>query len=491
MKLPFLSGDLGALVSLAEGVRLRPEDLREQIALRMQIFQALGFRAGQFVLLAHGNSHYFFLDLFALWELGLCCIPVDTQLSQPELLNLARHSGSVGLIYRKVIPHQDLQAELGGEFLWLETESLSEMPVKFSIQPDSGVDWDAPALILYTSGSTGEPKGVVHSFRSLLARLYLLRPYVPLSRLERSLNLLPTHFGHGLICNCLYPLLNGKTLILLPPFSLNTLKDLGEILTQERIRFMSSVPSLWKMALKLSAPPSQDTLELVHCGSAPLSLDLRKQIQEWTRIDRVKNTYGITETGSWLAGTEENCTQFCDGYIGEAWGSDLWVIQDQEAVIETCKPGEVGKVLVRTPALMQGYYKRPDLTQAALLNGWFQTGDLGYLDAKGRLVLVGRKRHEINRGGMKIYPEDLDLALERSPLVKEACTFAYPDEIAGQNIGVALVLTDGVDLRTVKDWFKTQISAHKMPTQWYPVAQIPKTSRGKLNRERVAQAVRP
>ena len=146
--------------------------------------------------------------------------------------------------------------------------------------------------------------------------------------MNNSLCLLPTNFGHGLICNCLYPLLNGKTLIILPKFNIKLLSKLNKIIDENNINYMSSVPSVWKIVLKLSKKPIKNSLKLITCGSAPLSAFLWKNIQNWSSTKRVWNTYGITETGSWIAGTEGSNVVPKDGKIGKGWGTNIIVSKD-------------------------------------------------------------------------------------------------------------------------------------------------------------------
>ena len=120
---------------------------------------------------------------------------------------------------------------------------------------------------------------------------------------RRTLCLLPTHFGHWLVCNSLYPWLFGQDLYVLPPFRADLLVQLGPLIHRNQITFLSSVPSVWRLALKTARSPAARTLQRVFCGSAPLSASLWRQVQQWTGAREVMNAYGITQTGSWLAGT--------------------------------------------------------------------------------------------------------------------------------------------------------------------------------------------
>jgi len=155
-----------------------------------------------------------------------------------------------------------------------------------------------------------------------------------------------------------------------------------------------------------------------------------------------------------------------------------------------CATGEAGYVWLNTPALMKGYFQRDDLTAKAVIDGWFFTGDIGVLDAQGRLSLRGRERDEINKGGMKIYPADLDAVVERFAPASDVCTFALDDDMYGQVVGIAVVLDDGQDttIRGLHAWMRQHLAEHKMPSRWWVVAEIPRTSRGKINREAVRAA---
>jgi acyl-CoA synthetase (AMP-forming)/AMP-acid ligase II len=359
--------------------------------------------------------------------------------------------------------------------------------------PSSPSSLDDDALILFTSGTTGDPKGVVHTHRSLGARWNSLRAALGIDAFRRTLCLLPTHFGHGLICNCLFPWLCGQDLYVLPPFRADILVGLGKVIDRHAITFLSSVPTVWRLALKTAKPPERGSLVRVFCGSAPLSGDLWRSVQQWSRAREVMNVYGITETGSWLAGTTVADATPEDGLIGEAWGGELAILRTGDTrasplSADRCKPDEPGYVWINTPALMKGYLGRDDLTAEVVSDGWFSTRDIGSIDERGYLYLSGRAREEINKSGQKIYPGDIDGVIERFDDTVDVCSFGFFDPLHGEDVGVAVVLQSSSEEALVRlhRWAAKHLAVHQMPQRWYLVKEFPRISSGKVNRRDVA-----
>lgn len=481
---------VGNLVEPVVGRHWGRQQIRGEVARRIARFQRHGLQPGDRVFLPFGNNLEFFAELLAIWKLGGCAIPVDSRLTAFEIKTLAAAASP-----KLAVIDQGTEPAL--------TLALEESGVRVLATKDTGNDeaeaalirLDSDALILFTSGSTGAPKGVVHTHRSLRARWMALRDHLGTEPFARTLCLLPTHFGHGLICNCLFPWLDGNDLYITPPFRPEIIMRLGTLLDENRITFMSSVPAIWKLALKLAKPPQAGTLQRVHCGSAPLSAHIWEEIRKWTGTRQVCNAYGITETGSWVAGLVNANDAAEDGLIGQGWGAVIKILRTAETTSslnmnDECAVNESGYVWLNTPALMKGYFQRDDLTQQAVVDGWFMTGDIGCIDESGRLVLRGRERDEINKGGMKIYPADIDAVVERFEQAKDVCAFALDDAIYGQAVGLAVVLNDqnDVTVRALHQWMKTHLAEHKMPSRWWIVDEIPRTSRGKINREAVKAA---
>lgn len=462
MHIPFAR--LGSIHDRISGVSLTPAALQAAVTERSRKLADAGASPGKVVAITHGGTAQFFTDLFAVWTTGATAACLDPALTDSEIRNVVDFCKPAVLVAADT------------------TTRLESQPA-----PDAIDGLDNAALLLFTSGTTGAPKGVALSFRALLARLSLNRYEIGTGTLSSALVTLPTHFGHGLIGNALTPLFAGGDITLVPR-GLTLTQTLGPLIDEHRITFMTSVPSLWQMALRMSPPPKAASLKRVHVGSAPLSATLWSRIADWCSCE-VVNCYGITETANWIGGASTREFRPVDGLIGRPWGGTA-AVRDEHGVIH---PSGLGEVLVQTPSLMMGYHARPDLTAAVLKDGWYATGDIGEVDASGCIRLTGRAKDEINRAGFKIQPAEIDMLLERHPDIAEACVFAVPDAISGEIVAAAVRLVPGASAtgKTLRDWCMTQLRREATPERWFIVDEIPKTSRGKVSRDVVRKTLVP
>jgi acyl-CoA synthetase (AMP-forming)/AMP-acid ligase II/thioesterase domain-containing protein len=462
----------GSIEDIGLELRWDPTVLVEEVTRRATALSQMGIGRGSRVAIVHSGSARFFADLFAVWTVGATAACLDSTLTSTELEIVSRFTEPTAVLVDRSAP----SAELSAPIVELATCRPSRVETTFA-DPDPN---DA-ALVLFTSGTTGSPKGVVLSFRALRKRVKLNIAAIGAEVLKRALVTLPTHFGHGLIGNALTPLMAGGDIVLFPRgFSLA--EDLGQIIDKHEISFMSSVPTLWHIVKRSSRPPSGNSLLRVHVGSAPLSARSWSEIADWSRAE-VVNCYGMTETANWIAGASSRSDGIADGLLGKPWGGVASVIDDGGSI----QSAGTGELIVKSPSLMSGYLKREDLTAAAMIDGWFRTGDSGTVDELGRIWLTGRIKDEINRAGFKVQPAEIDILLETHPAIAETCVFAVPDPISGEIVGAAIRLASGanLDIGSLRTWCRERLRREAVPDRWFIVDQIPRNARGKVNRDAV------
>lgn len=464
--------DTARLEDVRRGATLDRHALASACEFRCVQLREAGLGKGHRLGICHRDSLALLIDLFSAWQIGATVVPLSASLLTNERQKIAeRFALSV----------------------WVSDQPLTSLPsltpAEFksahrpSVVSPAAVGLDAPALILSTSGTTADPKGVVLTRRALMARVALNIERIGHKVLGRTLVTLPLHFGHGLIGNALTPLLAGGTLVLWTEPALDGLAGLGALLDERDITFLSSVPSMWRVALRVSSKPVRNTLRRIHVGSEPLPPDLWRAIAAWAGGRPVYNMYGISEAANWICGEDGVSCNFTAGAVGRPWGGAVRIEGERGALSD----GGRGEVLVSTPGLMTSYWMDDEGTAAAIQDGWFRTGDIGEMDTDGRLRVVGRIKHQINRGGIKISAEEIDALLRSHSKVEDACAFALPDPIAGEVVGAVVVAKHSyrIDLAQLALWCSQRVRAEAVPHKILQVDVIPRTERGKVRRDTV------
>jgi acyl-CoA synthetase (AMP-forming)/AMP-acid ligase II/thioesterase domain-containing protein len=467
----------GGIEDVGLGLSWDSATLVDEVSRRAAVLAQLGIGRGSVVAIAHSGTARFFADLFAAWSVGATAACLDSTLTSNELQNVLTFANSAMLLVD------------GGK----KVDGLSVPVVELdSIRPEAGpsvtpvLNADDPALLLFTSGTTGTPKGVVLTFGALLERINANIAAIGPKALARALVSLPTFFGHGLIGNSLTPLTAGGTIVL-HPLGMPLINKLGSIIDEHGISFMSSVPSLWRLALTCSPKPAGGSLVRVHVGSAPLSAALWSEIAAWSGAE-VVNCYGITETANWIGGASSK-DSIADGLVGTMWGGRAGVMDESGSIQDQ----GTGEIVIKSSCLMSGYYKRPDLTAAAFHQGYFRTGDQGLIDEHNRIWITGRIKDEINRGGFKVQPAEIDALLEGHPAVAEACVFGIPDPMGGEAVAAAIRLAKDANASplSLQSWCSQRLRRAAVPEHWFFVSEIPRNARGKVSRDNVRRMLIP
>ena len=457
-------------MDVRSGKRLSRGAIWQAVCERAAALAASGIAPGDTVVVGQTEGAEFILDVFAAWTAGAVAVAVNPRLTPDE--------------QKRVLASTGARLWLGPVACETPLRLIEDKRTDFGVLAGRALGLDVPALMLMTSGTTGTPKGVVHSLLSLSARLALNIDAIGRADLARTLNVLPAFFGHGLVGNCLTALAAGGALHVWTGPDVAELRDLADFIDREKITFMSSVPSFWRIAMRMSEGPKHP-LARIHVGSAPLSLELWTEISRWAGTKRVFNMYGMTETANWIGGASLEDPGAGDGLVGRAWGGSVGVLGGDGEVRQRGS----GEVVVNSPSIMLGFHGMADKTSDAFHGSWFRTGDIGEIDAEGRLFLVGRIKNEINRGGIKVPAEEIDMLLERHPDVAEACAFGLLDPVSGEAVAAAIVMRPGAQAgdEAIKEWCRRHIRAEAVPSRIFRLADIPRNERGKIVRSVVRE----
>ncbi len=343
-----------------------------------------------------------------------------------------------------------------------------------------------PALLMYTSGSTGQPKAAVHSHRTVLAHGRNSISSYQLSSADRSLLVLPLYHINAECVTLVPTLMSGGSVVVPHRFSVSQFWDWLE---EYRCTWSALVPTIISQLLDWPDPHADSRgaafqrIRFLRSSSAPLAPSLHREFLEKFELLLVQ-AMGSSEAGNVFSNPlppGENKI----GSPGVPWGFEARIV-DRAGV--DLPPGESGEVLIRGAALMQGYYKQPEATAEVLdPDGWFHTGDLAYRDENGYFFVVGRSKELIIKGGVNIAPRQVDDVLESHPAVLEAATVGVSDHYLGEDLVAFVVLRSGVACQEneLLTFCESRLGHFKTPTRIYFASDLPKGPSGKVQRLRL------
>lgn len=357
---------------------------------------------------------------------------------------------------------------------------VGNMPVALTRRQRGG------GVILLTSGSTGDPKPVGLSVEALLHTAQQVVEAHRLAPEDRGFSPLPLFHINALVVAVLGSLVAGSSLLVAEAFHASGFWDLVE---SEQITWINAVPSiLMVLSQRPELPHHPERIRFIRSASAPLPRATKERIEARFEIGVVE-TYGMTEAGSQIAANPLPGEGGRLGSVGLARGIEIHVVDDAGTELEV---GERGSVEIRGPGVLQPEWGPNQWARRVMHDGWYPTGDLGYLDRDGYLYLDGRSRDIINRGGEKIFPREVEEWLLTHPEVADCAVVGRPHSILGEEPVAFVVARDeeALAINGLDDWAQQGLARFKRPAEYFVVKSLPKGSTGKVARQDLRQQVR-
>ncbi len=342
---------------------------------------------------------------------------------------------------------------------------------------------DDTAVILYTSGTTGKPKGAELTHFNLHRNAERSADDIMvMTEDDVIMGCLPLFHVFGLTCGLNTSALRGCTLTLIPRF--DPAKAL-EVVGRDKVTIFQGVPTMYAAMLNHADAETADTSSLRTCVSGGSALPEAVMRNCEKKFDtQILEGYGLSETSP-VASFNMPDRPTKPGTIGRAIPGCQMKLVDIDG--NDTPPGEIGEIAIRGENVMKGYWRRPDATAEAIPDGWFRTGDLATVDEDGYFTIVDRKKDMIIRGGMNVYPREVEEVLYTHPDVLEAAVVGVPDDTMGEEVGAAVALRPGsaTTLDEVQQYVKERIAAYKYPRRLWLLDELPKGPTGKILRREV------
>ncbi|WP_338700532.1 long-chain fatty acid--CoA ligase [Streptomyces sp. Q6] len=470
------------------GDRLTYAELHARCTALAHALRARGIRRGDRVAYLGPNHPSYVETLFAVGALGACFVPLNTRLAGPEIAYQLADSGARALVYAP--GHAGLVAGLPAETdvgTYVEVgapyeELLAAAP---SAEPiDEPVTGDDTCIIMYTSGTTGRPKGAMLTHANLTWNALNVLVDTDVAADEVALVSAPLFHAAGLNMLALPVLLKGGTCVLVESF------DPARTLTLiERygVTTMFGVPTMYDLVAREESWGSADlsTLRTLLCGGAPVPTSLIATYQ--ARGLTFLQGYGMTEAspGVLFLDAEHAVTKAGSAGVPHFF-TDVRVVRPDRAPAEV---GETGEILVRGPHVMPGYWGLPDESAAAFADGWFRSGDAARVDEDGYVHIVDRIKDMIISGGENVYPAEIEDALLAHPGIAECAVIGVPDDKWGEVPRAVIVPREGTapDPAEILASLAGHLAKYKIPTSLVVADRLPRTASGKLLKSRVRE----
>lgn len=477
------------LVTAETGARLTYDELSrltESLAGRLA---TLGVGRGSRVAIVVPNGPDFVQLLLAIISLGAVAAPLNPAYTrdeytfylddlQPELL---------------VVPAGELPAarEAAGSGVTVVDVTRDDAGLALAVDgkvivtatPYEEAHADDIALLLHTSGTTSRPKQVPLRQRNLTSSARTIAAFYELKHGEVSYCAMPLFHVHGLVASTFSVFASGGIVVV--PQRLAP-RAFWSQLREHNVAWYSAGPTLHQMLLdRIDAEGAPPSLRFTRACSSALSPALMRRVEETLGVP-ILEAYGMTEASHQMASNPLPPGSRKPGSVGLATGVEIRIADPRGAFLD---PGASGEVVIKGPAVTDGYLNNESANAESFFDGWFRTGDRGSIDEEGYLRLEGRLKEMILRGGENISPYEIEEILLGHPAVTDAICFGIDDEKYGERVGAAVALREPAEERELIDFCRTRLAAFKVPDVVHVLDAIPRTPTGKVQRKRVGESL--
>ncbi len=453
-------------------------------------FSEAGIRHGDKVALLLYNSIEFMDCCYALAKLGAVSVPVNFRLVGSEIAYVVDNSDSVALVFdqsfEKVIDSVKDQMPQLKHFI--EVPGPIEVPYALSFnellsggseeEPYVMVSDNEPAVIMYTAGTTGKPKGAVLTHKNLVitALCALIERYQYSEKIY--LNVAPL-FHTAAFVGALRTIIRGGTVVIHRQYDP---LDVLETIEKEKVSYTTMVPAMWKTLLEVPNLEAYDlsSLKVITTGGAPMSLDMKNKVLKLLPGVKLHDQFGQTEMSPTTTTLKpEDNLRKTDSVGKPIVGVEARVVDEEDNDVPV---GQVGEIIYRGPGMLQGYYNDPDATKKAIVDGWFHSGDLVRMDEEGFVYVVGRKKDMIISGGENVYPAEVEEVLLRHEKILETAVIGIPSEKWGESVHAVVCPKAGETIipEEIINYCATNMAGYKKPKSVAIMESLPRNAAGKV-----------
>ncbi|MFB7132324.1 long-chain fatty acid--CoA ligase [Streptomyces sp. NPDC056237] len=465
--------------------------LWEQARRYASVLRANGVRPGDRVAMLLADTPQFPVVYFGVLAAGAVAIPLNVMSTASEIDHVLTDADARFLVCAASLLAQAREAAepLGTVLLTVGPGPAGTVDLENAAQGTAPIDDSAVrepddvAVVFYTSGTTGKPKGVMLTHRNILYNVerMVTTPYMFRSD-DVLLGCLPLSHGFGQICGMLTGFRAGISIVMMSRFSG---REALALMTKHRCTVFMGVPTMYFGLLDAVAQGERiPRLDRVYSGGSALPVKTLDDVRSVFGCP-VYEGYGMTETSCSVAYHYPGLT-FRSGTVGvPITGITVGIARPNADRVDLLPVGEVGEIVVRGPNVMAGYLGRPEITAEVLIDGWFLTGDLGRLDGDGYLSVVGRKKDLILRGGYNVYPREIEEILVGHPAVAQVAVIGVPHPVLGEEVWAIVVPARPEDVASGSDeeiieWGKQRLAAYKYPRRVEFTDALPLGSSGKV-----------